>query len=77
MNHGLNGSGYGMKMNRKERRSNDIYGQAAFREAFVQAEMLMRMNLAARIQDAIDKETDDNIKSGLTKAKEIVFGTNE
>ena len=64
-------------MNRKDRRKNDIYSQQAFREAFVQAEMLMRMNLSARIQDAIDKESNEDIKLGLTKAKEIVFGTNE
>jgi hypothetical protein len=35
----------------------------------------MRRNLAHLIQTAADTETDENVKAGMLKAKEIVFGT--
>jgi hypothetical protein len=51
-----------------------IISRDAFMKSFVEAEVIMRRNLAARIQEEIDKETDEGVKSGLIKAKEIVFG---
>jgi len=51
-----------------------IISRDAFMQSFVEAEVIMRRNLAARIQDAIDTETNEDVKSGLKKAKEIVFG---
>jgi hypothetical protein len=51
-----------------------IISRDAFMQSFVEAEVIMRRNLAARIQDAIDTETNEDVKSGLEKAKEIVFG---
>ena len=54
-----------------------IISRDAFMKSFVEAEVVMRRNLAARIQVAIDAETDESIKAGMIKAKEIVFGTEE
>jgi hypothetical protein len=34
----------------------------------------MRRNLAARIDVAIETEENEDVKAGLLKAKEIVFG---
>lgn len=51
-----------------------VISRDAFMHSFVEAEVIMRRNLAFRIQAAIDVETDDGVKSGLIKAKEIVFG---
>lgn len=51
-----------------------IISRDAFMKSFVEAEVVMRRNLAAKIQEAVDSETDEGIKSGLLKAKEIVFG---
>jgi hypothetical protein len=51
-----------------------IISRDAFMQSFVEAEVVMRRNLATRIQEAIDTETDEGVKSGLVKAKEIVFG---
>jgi hypothetical protein len=51
-----------------------IISRDAFMKSFVEAEVVMRRNLAARIQEAIEAETDEAIKAGLVKAKEIVFG---
>ena len=46
----------------------------AFMKSFVEAEVVMRRNLAASIQAEVDKTTDEGVKSGLLQAKEIVFG---
>ena len=54
-----------------------IISRDAFMKSFVEAEVVMRRNLAFRIQVAIDAETDESIKAGMIKAKEIVFGTEE
>jgi hypothetical protein len=51
-----------------------IISRDAFMQSFVEAEVIMRRNLSARIQEAIDGETNEDVKSGLQKAKEIVFG---
>ena len=51
-----------------------VISRDAFMQSFVEAEVIMRRNLAARIQVAIDSETNDDVKSGLMKAYEIVFG---
>jgi len=52
-----------------------IISKTAFEKAFVEGEMIMRRNLAHFIQTAADTETDESIKAGMLKAKEIVFGT--
>jgi hypothetical protein len=51
-----------------------IVSRDAFMKSFVEAEVVMRRNLAASIQAEVDKTTDEGVKSGLLKAKEIVFG---
>jgi len=51
-----------------------IISRDAFMKSFVEAEVLMRRNLAARIDVAIETETDEKIVEGMNKAKEIVFG---
>ena len=43
-------------------------------QSFVEAEVIMRRNLATRIQVLIDNETNEDVKSGLKKAQEEVFG---
>jgi hypothetical protein len=54
-----------------------VISRDAFMKSFVEAEVIMRRNLAFRIQVAIDAEPDENIKAGMFKAKEIVFGKAE
>jgi hypothetical protein len=51
-----------------------IISRDAFMKSFVEAEVLMRRNLAARIDVAIETETDEKIVEGMNKAREIVFG---
>jgi hypothetical protein len=51
-----------------------IISRDAFMKSFVEAEVLMRRNLAARIDVAIETETDEKIIEGMNKAREIVFG---
>ena len=51
-----------------------IISRDAFMKSFVEAEVIMRRNLAARIQVAIEAEENADVKAGLAKAKEIVFG---
>ena len=51
-----------------------IISRDAFMQSFVEAEVVMRRNLAARIQVLIDSETNEDVKSGLLKAQEEVFG---
>lgn len=43
-------------------------------KSFVEAEVIMRRNLAAQIEEAIKLETNPATIVGLKKAKEIVFG---
>ena len=57
-----------------------IISKTAFEKAFVEAEMIMRRNLAHLIQTEIgnhvfsEEKTDDGYVAGLQKAKTIVFG---
>jgi hypothetical protein len=52
-----------------------IVGKDAFQRAFVEAEYIMRKNLAARIEVAAEAETNADVIVGLKKAAEIVYGT--
>lgn len=61
-------------VNRADRRSKGVVNQDAFRTAFVQAEIVMRQALAKKIQIEIDKEEDEQVKSGLQRAEKIVMG---
>lgn len=49
----------------------------AFIKVFLEAEIVMRRNLAARIDVLAEKETNSDIIIGLQKAKEIIVGSNE
>jgi len=51
-----------------------IISKTAFEKAFVEGEVIMRRNLAALIQAEVDNESNEDVKSGLLKAKEIIFG---
>jgi len=51
-----------------------IISRDAFMKSFVEAEVIMRRNLAAQIEEAIKLETNPATIVGLKKAKEIVFG---
>jgi len=51
-----------------------VISRDAFMKSFVEAEMVMRRNLAARITVAMELENDEKILEGMNKAKEIVFG---
>ena len=51
-----------------------IMSKDAFSTVFVQAEMVMRKNLSDKIQELIDKEPNDDVKSGLQQAQTIIFG---
>jgi len=51
-----------------------VISRDAFIKSFVEAEVVMRRNLAARIDVAIETEENEDVKDGLLKAKEIVFG---
>ena len=51
-----------------------IISRDAFMKSFVEAEVVMRRNLAARITVAMELENDEKILEGMSKAKEIVFG---
>lgn len=51
-----------------------VISRDAFAKAFVEAEMVMRRNLAARIEVEAEKEENADIKAGLMKAAEIVYG---
>ena len=54
-----------------------IMSRDAFISTFVQAEMVMRQKLWSQIEDLISKEPNDDVKSGLRLAQEIVFGKKE
>jgi cell shape-determining protein MreC len=51
-----------------------VISRDAFMQSFVEAEVIMRRNLATRIQMLIDNETNEDVKSGLVKAQQEVFG---
>jgi hypothetical protein len=51
-----------------------IISKTAFEKAFVEGEVIMRRNLAALIQTEVDNESNEDVKLGLLKAKEIIFG---
>jgi len=51
-----------------------VISRDAFMKSFVEAEVIMRRNLAAQIEEAIKTETNSATIVGLKKAKEIVFG---
>jgi len=55
-------------------RKSKIMGQDAFRTAFVESEMIMRLALGKMIQTEIDRETNADIIKGLQIAKKIVAG---
>ena len=47
-----------------------VISRDAFAQAFVQAEVVMRHNLHARIENEIEKQTDENIIKGLRIAQD-------
>jgi hypothetical protein len=49
----------------------------AFIKVFLEAEIVMRRNLASRIDVLMEKEENSDIIIGLQKAKEIIVGSNE
>ena len=51
-----------------------IISRDAFMQSFVEAEVIMRKNLGARIENLIEKETNADIITGLKLAQELVAG---
>jgi hypothetical protein len=51
-----------------------IISRDAFMQSFVEAEVIMRKNLGARIENLIEKETNPDIIIGLKQAQELVAG---
>jgi hypothetical protein len=51
-----------------------IISRDAFMQSFVEAEVIMRKNLGARIENLIEKETNPDIITGLKQAQELVVG---
>jgi len=51
-----------------------IISRDAFMQSFVEAEVIMRKNLGARIENLIEKETNADIIIGLKQAQELVAG---
>jgi len=51
-----------------------IISRDAFMQSFVEAEVIMRKNLGARIEVLIEKETNTDIITGLKQAQEVVAG---
>jgi hypothetical protein len=54
-----------------------VISRDAFMQAFVEAEVRMRKALSDKIQESIDKETNEDVKSGLKQAQVIIFGVTE
>ena len=50
-----------------------VISRDAFAQAFVQAEVVMRHNLHAKLEYEIEKQTDENIIKGLRIAQDIVY----
>jgi hypothetical protein len=51
-----------------------IISRDAFMQSFVEAEVIMRKNLGARIENLIEKETNPDIIIGLKQAQELIAG---
>jgi hypothetical protein len=51
-----------------------IISRDAFMKSFVEAEFIMRKNLAAQVEEAIKTETNPATIAGMKKAVEIIFG---
>jgi hypothetical protein len=51
-----------------------IISRDAFMQSFVEAEVIMRKNLGARIENLIEQETNPDIITGLKQAQEVVAG---
>jgi len=51
-----------------------IISQDAFRVAFAESEVLMRLNLGKQILAMIDKEPNEMVKLGLEQARKLVAG---
>jgi len=51
-----------------------IISRDAFMQSFVEAEVVMRKNLGARIENLIEQETNPDIITGLKQAQELVAG---
>ena len=51
-----------------------VMSKDAFSTVFVQAEMVMRKTLSDKVQDLIDREPNDDVKSGLQQAQTIIYG---
>jgi len=51
-----------------------IISQDAFKRAFIEGEMVMRLTLGARIQTIMDAQSNEDTKAGLQLAKDIVYG---
>ena len=51
-----------------------IISRDAFMQSFVEAEVIMRKNLGARIGSLIEQETNPDIITGLKQAQEVVAG---
>jgi len=51
-----------------------IISRDAFMQSFVEAEVIMRKNLGARIENLIEQETNPDIITGLKQAQELVAG---
>lgn len=51
-----------------------VISRDAFQQAFVEAEVRMRIALAKLIEDAAEKEDNEMVKLGMMHAKKIVAG---
>ena len=51
-----------------------IISRDAFMKSFVEAEYIMRKNLAAQVEEQIKTETNPATIAGMKKAIEIIFG---
>mgnify|MGYP003353166899 FL=1 len=51
-----------------------IISRDAFAKAFIEAEVIMRRNLNARLEVEIEKQSNNDIIAGLKLAQKIVFG---
>jgi hypothetical protein len=51
-----------------------IISQDAFRVAFAESEVFMRLNLGKQILAMIDKEPNEMVKLGLEQARKLVAG---
>ena len=54
-----------------------VISRDAFIQSFVEAEVVMRRNLAARIAEAASDEVNEDFQAGMMKARQIVLGITE